>query len=180
MTILALIAPMVAICVWLSWRLVSALRAGRQLAGVRLVTCPESGIAAAVSFDRRHAMLTAFAHHEADARLSHCSRWAVRGPCDQPCVPQAKAPDTAVANIVARWSARRRCVLCGTPLVEAPRLGHHIALRSSDGVTCEWPDVPPETLPEALPIRQAVCWNCHIAETFRRKHPELVTDCSNA
>ena len=33
-----------------------------------------------------------------------------------------------------------------------------------------------EQLPEIFATHQPVCWNCHIAESFRRLHPELVTD----
>jgi hypothetical protein len=33
----------------------------------------------------------------------------------------------------------------------------------------------PEQLPEGFSTQQPVCWgNRHIAESFRRKHPELV------
>jgi hypothetical protein len=55
-------------------------------------------------------------------------------------------------------------------------LDHYTALLADDGTTIEWPDVPAERLPAALRTQPPVCWNCHIAETFRRLHPELVTD----
>ena len=32
--------------------------------------------------------------------------------------------------------------------------------------------VEPVMLDSYLPV----CWDCHIAESFRREHPELVTD----
>ena len=175
-TTFALVAFGFAACLWASRYLVIAVRARRGLAGIRVVTCPETGEAAAVSFDRVHAALTALAHHGPDLQLADCSRWAVRGPCDQACVPQAKVPETAVTNMVARWSGRKRCALCGEPLVEAPLVGHHVGLLSSDGVTTAWPDLPAQDVPEALRTRLPVCWNCHIAETFRRQRPELVTD----
>lgn len=175
-TTFALVAIGFATCVWAWWGLIPALVARRNLAGVRLVTCPETGEVAAVGFDRLHAAFTALVHHKPDVRLGRCSRWAVRGPCDHACVPQAAVPDSAVTNIIAHWSQGRNCALCHNPLNEAPRLGHHIALLASDGVTSEWPDVPPETLPGTLRTRQPVCWDCHVVETFRRKYPELVTD----
>ena len=161
---------------WALWGLAAARRARRNLAGVRLVTCPETGRAAAVRFDLARAARTAFARDEPEARLADCSRWAVRGPCDQACVKQAQSPDHAVVAIIERWSADQRCALCGQALIEAPLTGRHIALLSPDGMTSDWPDVPPEELPDALRTRRPVCWNCHIAETFRRQHPDLVTN----
>jgi hypothetical protein len=175
-TTFALVTFGSAACVWASRYLLIALRERRGLAGIRIVTCPETGRAAAVSFNRVHAALTALAHNEPDLQLADCSRWAVRGPCDQACVPQAKLPESTATNMVVRWSAGKRCALCGKPLIEASRVDHHIGLLSSDRVTTEWPGVPPEELPEALRTRRPVCWNCHIAEMFRRLRPELVTD----
>ena len=157
----------VATGVWGLQRLIPALRLSRNLAGNRIVWCPETGAVAAVRFETAHAAVTAFVHHDPDLHLAHCSRWPTRGPCDQPCVPQAQAPDSATARIVAGWANGQRCVLCQKPVVDAPRLGHHIALLSPDGVTNEWPTVPPEGLIEALGSRPPVCWDCHVTETFR-------------
>jgi hypothetical protein len=154
---------------------ISAWRAARRLSGVRLVTCPENGKVAAVRFSRR-AVVEALQGHQANPRLAACSRWCVRGPCEQLCVPQATPPDSAVTSIVARWLAGRRCVLCDKPLSDASCAGHHIGLRSPDGDTVEWSDVAPEALPEALRVRQPVCWDCHVGETFRRLFPEFVVD----
>ena len=33
-----------------------------------------------------------------------------------------------------------------------------------------------EFLQDAMKTRQPICWSCHIAETFRRQHPEMVVD----
>jgi hypothetical protein len=162
--------------IWGLQRLIPALRVRRSLAGNRIVTCPESGTAAAVRFETAHAAMTAFVHHDAELRLAHCSRWTTRGPCDQPCIAQAQAADCEAAHIVARWADGKRCVWCRKPVVDAPRLGHHIALLSQEGVTSEWPTVPPETLIDALGSRSPVCWDCHVTETFRRMYPDLVTD----
>ena len=65
-------------------------------------------------------------------------------------------------------------------LPETDRPLHHLdhapALLGPDFRTTEWKGIRPEQLPEIFSTRQPVCWNCHIAETFRRLHPELVTD----
>jgi len=36
--------------------------------------------------------------------------------------------------------------------------------------------IPAEKLQEVLRTDWPVCWNCHVAETFRREHPELVVN----
>ena len=165
-----------AVCVWIGWGVVAAARARHRLAGTRLVTCPETGTCAAVQFDRTHAAITALVHDEPDMQLESCSRWAERGPCDQPCVGDALDPESATSAIVAHWAKDKRCVYCRKPLVDAPLVGHRMALVDSDGVTTEWPDVPAERLTDVLRSRAPVCWDCHVVETFRRTHPELVTD----
>lgn len=50
------------------------------------------------------------------------------------------------------------------------------ALMSPERRTVEWHEVPAETLPEVLSTYRPVCWSCHIAESFRREHPELVIE----
>jgi len=37
-------------------------------------------------------------------------------------------------------------------------------------------NLPPERLRATISNHPPVCWDCHIAETFRRTYPELVTD----
>jgi hypothetical protein len=39
-----------------------------------------------------------------------------------------------------------------------------------DGVTFEWTDISPETIPEVLLTYAPVCWNCHVATSFRRRY----------
>src|SRR5581483_5567634 len=171
----ALAVLLLAGAVWWTWGVVAAWRVRRQLAGVRLVTCPETGRPAAVTFDRTHATVTAMVEDRPDVQLRSCTRWPERGACEQPCVPDAIMPDASTEHIVSKWAADRRCVYCRKPLHDAP-FGHHIALRSSDCVTTEWPDVAPDHLADALASDLPVCWDCHVVETFRRVHPELVTD----
>lgn len=165
---------------WAARSLMHAAHAYRSAGGVRIVTCPETCAAAAVAIDRRHAALTALAHLEPELRLADCSRWPTRGPCDQPCLPEAVKTEHLARNIAASSFAGKRCALCAKPLTEAPGAGDHVALLSSDRASIEWPDVRPEELPEALHTRQPICWNCHIAESFRRQHPELVTERNRA
>jgi hypothetical protein len=173
---LLLTTLVLAIAAWASWYVIVAVRTHRRLAGVRVVICPETGKDAAVRLDWVDAAMATAADDKPDLRLADCSRWATRGRCDEPCVPQAAAQSTRVTSIVDRWEARSHCALCGKPVTDAPFIGHHAGLLSPDGRTTEWTDVAAENLPKALDTRRAICWNCHVAETFRREHPELVTD----
>ena len=77
---------------------------------------------------------------------------------------------------MTRWYEGKSCVYCGKPLGEVDWIEHKPCLMSPDRRTVEWKDIPAETIPGVLETHQPVCWNCHIAETFRREHPELVVD----
>src|SRR5579872_500461 len=87
----------------------------------------------------------------------------------------ARRADCDLVTIVRHWAADRTCALCGTPLNRSA-IGHHAALLDAGGGTRDWTAIAPETLPLALATCLPVCWNCHIAETFRRMHPELITE----
>jgi hypothetical protein len=62
------------------------------------------------------------------------------------------------------------------PLEQMHWMNHKPALMGRDHVTVEWNTVPAEILPEVLTTYLPVCWNCHIAETFRRRYPHSVVD----
>jgi len=143
----------------------------------RLVTCPETHQAAAVQVDAGHAALTATLH-DVDLRLSSCSRWPERHDCGQECLRQIEAApdDCVVRTIVARWYEGKHCVLCGQAFAFIESWGHTPALMGPDGETVEWGDVEMAKLPELLRSHRPVCWNCHVAETFRREHPDLVIE----
>ena len=146
--------------------------------GKRVVVCPETRQYVAVDVDAAHAAATA-AEGEAELRLTSCTRWPERADCDQDCVYQiANAPeDCAVRTMLADFYEGRSCVLCHKPLA-GPRWDEHkpALLRAYDRRTFECRELPPEALPVVLDAYLPVCWDCHIAESFRREHPELVTD----
>ena len=112
-------------------------------------------------------------------RLDACTRWPEKRGCGQECLGQIEgAPDACLLrNILADWyqgktlrvlRPRVRRGLTGT--TTSPRSSRWTA-RSSTGAasgpsrswTCSRPTDP-------------VCWDCAVAEGFRRAHPELVTD----
>jgi hypothetical protein len=152
------------------------LRAWRRYRGERLVICPETAAAAAVSIDTGHAAVTAFVQGQPDLRLACCSRWAERGRCEEPCVHDVDAAGDAgkVAEIVRRWYQSRTCGYCGRKIADAGLGTHAPALVGPDGITVAWCDVPPERLPDLFRSSTAVCCNCHLVETFRREHADLV------
>ncbi len=157
---------------------VRGVRAYVQARGKRLVTCPENHCAAAVELDAKGAGLKAFRggiYH----CLKDCSRWPEKQDCTQDCLAEVEAlgQGCLVRNIVAAWYQGKSCVYCHKPVDSvAEWTGHMPALLGPDSKTVSWSDVPAEKLPEIFATYKPVCWSCHIAETFRREHPELVTD----
>jgi hypothetical protein len=145
--------------------------------GMRLVNCPETKETAAVEVDAKHAAFTA-SIGERGLRLKDCSRWPERQDCGQECLGQiVSAPeDCLVRNILKNWYEGKTCVFCGKTLGGIDWLDHKPALLSSDRVTLEWNEIPAEKVPAVLQTHKPVCWDCHIAETFRRRYPELVVD----
>ena len=146
--------------------------------GKRVVVCPETRQYVAVDVDAAHAAATA-TEKETELRLTSCTRWPARADCDQDCVYQiANAPeDCAVRVMLEDFYEGRSCVLCGKPLA-GPRWDEHkpALMRAYDRRTFECRELPPEALPVVLDAYLPVCWDCHIAESFRREHPDLVTD----
>ena len=148
-----------------------------RLRGERVVICPETRRPAGVAVDAGHAAATAF-RREPELRLSSCSRWPEKADCGQECLRQiAAAPeDCLVRTMLTRWYTGKSCLYCGKPFATIHWHDHKPALLDRDGRTMEWEQVAAEDVPDALGRDKPVCWNCHIAETFRRMHPELVVD----
>ena len=147
--------------------------------GERVVVCPETRRYVAVEVDAAHAAATASGGGEAELRLSSCTRWPERAGCDQDCVYQiANAPeDCAVRVMLEEFYEGRSCALCRKRMAPPRWDGHKPALmRAYDRRTFECRELPAEALPVVLDSYLPVCWDCHVAESFRREHPELVTD----
>jgi hypothetical protein len=156
------------------------LRAYARQRGDRLITCPENLSPAAVKVDSGHAAVTGLMGHT-ELQLSECSRWPERQGCGQECLAQiAAAPDGCLVHQkVSAWYAGKICVLCGRSVDAREWLEHEPALMSTrqpGHVTIAWTDVPAEKMWTVLETHDPVCWNCHVTETFRRQHPELVID----
>lgn len=172
--IIAILVLAVALFVF---RAVPGVRAYFRFRGQRLVTCPETHAPEAVNVAAKEAGLGAFLN-EPTLHLDKCSRWPERQTCGQECLEQVEAdPENCLVwNIVAKWYEGKKCVLCHKPIAPLHRMDHAPALLGPDFRTTEWNQFTPEELQGVFLSYQPVCWNCHIAETFRRLHPELVTD----
>ena len=177
MTALLATALIVVAAALLVYRGVSAARAYLTYRGKRLVTCPETRKPAAVDVAARKAAAGAFAG-KIELCLDSCSRWPERHDCGQECLTQIQAnPEECLLwHIVSRWYEGQECAFCHKRFGPLQRGDHAPALMRPDRETIEWNRIRPEQLPEVLSTCYPVCWNCHIVETFRREHPELVVD----
>jgi hypothetical protein len=169
--VLGLVA-LTAIALW-----VGALLASRRYRGTMLITCPETTAPEAVVVDWRHAASTGLLGAP-ELRLADCTRWPERQGCGQMCLQQVEAaPESClVKGILTHFYEGKACAICERPFGEIHWHDHKPALLDKEKRTLEWSEVPPQTLHEVLETHRPVCWNCHIAQTFRREHADLVTD----
>lgn len=162
---------------YVTFRLAGGLRLYLKLRGKRLVTCPETKKAAAVEVAAGSVAMEALTgpHH---LRLSECSRWPERQDCGQDCLKQIEAAqeDCLVWTIVSRWYEERQCADCGKRFEKMKWDDQKPALIDADRRTVQWDKIPAESLPDVLQTHLPVCWNCHMAQTFRREYPDRVSD----
>ena len=158
-------------------RAIPGIRAYFMFRGKRLVTCPETKAPEAVNVAAGEAALGAF-FREPTLRLHQCSRWPERQDCGQDCLQQIDIDPKSclVWNIAAKWFEGKNCVFCRKSIGPLHHVDHAPALLGPDFQTTEWKNVRAEELPGIFATHRPVCWDCHIAESFRRLHPELVTD----
>ena len=150
-------------------------RASSTYRGKRTVRCPETGEPAIVEVDALHASLTGIVV-QPDIRLENCSRWPMKSQCGQECLVNLDvAPgECLVSGVLMRWYVGKKCVYCGKPAQELHWTDHKPALRSPAGELVEWSEVPIDKLSLVLKTHQPVCWDCYIAQSFLRDHPDLV------
>ncbi len=161
----------------LAARLVMAGRNYLRYRGERLITCPENKKPAAVVVDARRAARQTLVGHPR-LRLEDCSRWPEKQNCPQDCLREVEAdPEKCLVwAIVTHWYEGQSCVYCGNPFGKITWHDHKPALLSPAGKTVQWTEIPAEWLPEVLETYRPICWNCHVAETFRREHGEIVIE----
>ncbi|HXJ15987.1 MAG TPA: hypothetical protein VNM68_02185 [Candidatus Polarisedimenticolia bacterium] len=144
--------------------------------GTMLVTCPENRKPAAVKIAVGRAAAESLVGRP-HVELGDCSRWPERRDCGQDCLCEIEADPVGhrVWSVATRWYEGKECVYCHKPIEPLSHLDQRPALVDAERKTVEWDDLPPEKLPEALAGCLPVCWNCHVAETLIREHPDLVT-----
>ena len=154
-----------------------AVRAYLRYRGTRVVTCPETHKPVAVRVDKGHAAVT-HALGEEELRLETCTRWPERQHCGQECLSQIEeSPEGClVRNILLRWYDGAFCALCREPIGTIHWGDNKPAMLAPDGMTVEWTTIQPEALPAVLASHQPVCWNCHVAKTFRDLFPDLAIE----
>lgn len=174
-----LIVAAAVIAVFLLYRAYGSLRTYSQFRGKRLVNCPENHQTAAVELDAREAAHEAFTH-KPRMQLTECSRWPDRKDCGQQCLAEiATAPsECLVRNIVIDWFSDKKCVYCGKSIAEVKEwwVDHKPALLTPEKQIITWNEFPAEELPELFSKCDPVCWSCGATETFRKQHPDLVSD----
>lgn len=162
-----------------AWVLISGfVRTWRLYHGVHVITCPENLRPAAVNVAAFDAAKWAAITGETDLHLKSCSRWPEMAGCDEACLRQIQESPhgCAVQTIVAQWYEGKSCHFCGRHIERIVWHERPPAVRTREGQTAEWKDIAPQDLQVVFMTADAVCWACHVVETFRREHPELVVE----
>ncbi|MFY9791929.1 MAG: hypothetical protein WAJ99_12140 [Candidatus Sulfotelmatobacter sp.] len=159
------------------FRTIPAVKAYFAYRGKRLVTCPETHQTVAVDVAAGEAAASAFLS-EPVLHLKECSRWPERENCGQDCLQEIEAdPENCLVwNIVSQWYQGKDCAICHKTFGELHHLDRAPGLLGPDHKTVEWKELRPEQLPEVFSTHHPVCWDCHVAATFRRLYPDLVVD----
>ena len=155
-----------------------AIRAAYRLRGKRVVVCPETRQPAGVTVDLGHAATTAV-WEKPDVQLKTCSRWPERGDCDQPCVAQIeREPDETRTKIIASHAFEgKTCAMCHKP-IDKPNAAtlQPGFINPATRVVRAWDEIDPASLPEATAHDLPLCANCTLAESFRQRFPDRVTE----
>jgi hypothetical protein len=170
-SLIALIAIAAALLCGFRW----LVRSFSKYRGSRIVTCPETKKPAIVEVDSLHASLTSTVGLP-DIRLEECSRWPIKEQCGQECLIDLDvAPERClVSGVLMRWYRDKNCVYCRKAFPELHWVDHRPALLTPDGKLMGWNEVNLDRLRNVLETYSPVCWDCYIAQKFRRDHPDLV------
>jgi len=145
-------------------------RASSKYRGLKIVACPETASCAVIEVDALHASLTSILGRS-DIRLESCSRWPMKNECGQECLVNLDvAPgECLVTGSLMSWYRGRNCAYCGKPAEELQWMDHKSAQQTSGGELLERRGVPAEKFSIVLKTQLPVCWNCYIAQSFRKE-----------
>jgi hypothetical protein len=145
--------------------------------GTRVVVCPENREIVAVQVDAGHAAWSS-PRGRPDLRLETCTRWPEKAGCGQECLGQVESAPQAclLRTILGDWYQGKSCAICGRAFRAVHWHDHEPGLLARDGTIVAWESFRAEQVVDVLATHEPVCWDCRVAESFRREHPELVTD----
>ena len=161
---------------------------GRQVVGAwlryrdtRVVVCPENREVVAVEVDAGHAAWSA-PQGRPDLRLEECTRWPEKAGCGQECLSQIEsAPEACrVRTILADWYQGKACAFCGRAFGDIHWHDHKPGASRARRLARDLERVQAGAGHRRPGHHRPVCWDCHQAESFRREHPELVTETTRA
>jgi hypothetical protein len=138
----------------------------------RVVRCPDTGGIAQVETGTLNEVLTTL-FPGSGFQIERCTRWPEQAGCAEACLRQIEAApvDCQLRTIVKKWYEGRSCSLCRAPIVVSSVFDGTCAVMAPDGRTRDWSDLTDEELARVLTVYEPVCWNCHMAATFRRVVP---------
>lgn len=145
--------------------------------GNMVVTCPETQKTVGVTVDAAFVAETSIFGDKLLA-LNNCTRWPEREDCGQECLSQiGDSPQNCLVKVkLVNWYENKKCVYCGKGFESIHWHDHKPALKNPENELVEWSDIQVERLPEILETHKPVCWNCLVAESFRKDFPDRVTD----
>lgn len=152
-------------------------RSYARFRGRRVVVCPESKEPVQVRVDAVRAAVTE-ALDLPKLRLESCSRWPERKGCGQECLAQIESAEDGclVREMLVRWYADSRCAVCSRPFSEIHWYDRKPAFLDLEGRAVDWREVAAQDLPRVLATHRRLCWDCGVAQTFRRNFPDRVID----
>lgn len=152
-------------------------RTSQRFGGKHVIICPETEKQAIVQVDVQHAALTSLIGRT-DLRLESCWRWPIREDCGQECLLQLDiaSQDCLVRSVLEKWYREKICAFCRRPFARIQVVDHQPALLSPEGLTLEWKQIPISAVNDVMATYQPVCWNCHIAQNFRREYADRVVE----
>jgi hypothetical protein len=87
---------------------------------------------------------------------------------------------TRTGDLLRTWFAGKSCAICERPIPPIHRIEQHPGLMNPANPSRDlisWEEFArDQRLPEMLGSHLPVCSNCVMAESFRRKYPDLVVD----
>jgi hypothetical protein len=94
--------------------------------------------------------------------------------------PEKDGPEThdhATTGLLKRFFDGKECAICKRPIPPVSRTGLKPGLLNpATHETYSWDEIPNVNLSTALETFRPLCSGCQVAESFRRRFPDLVVD----